>query len=170
MLRHLAATSRRAGSRALLRAFADDAAAGGAGAPDAGAESRKAFLDKIKPLLSSTSAPPSFPTDFAPKPKPGEAAGEAAAAAGVPDKLSFSCYLPHGQPMDREPVSVFERGGRRVCVRAQRRAGDVGVWPRGERGENKTRAAMRNRGGPFLFLGARCAGCQPRALAPAAPF
>ena len=101
MLRHLASSARRAGPRA-VRAFADDAAGAG---PDAGAESRHVFLEKIKPLLSSTSAPPSFPTDFAPKPKGGEE-GEAS-AGGVPDKLSFSCYLPHGQPMDREPVRVL---------------------------------------------------------------
>jgi len=95
MLRRGAAVLLRRGARS----FADDAAAAAAG--DASAEiSRRTFLEKFAPLVSSTTAPPSFPTDFLPK----EKAEETAATAGVPDKLKFSFYLPHGQPMDRQPV------------------------------------------------------------------
>ena len=90
---------------ASVRTFADDAAASaasGASAADASGESsRRAFLEKFAPLVSSTTAPPSFPTDFLPKEKADEAG---AAAVGVPDKLKFSFYLPHGQPVDRQPV------------------------------------------------------------------
>ena len=81
------------------RSFADDAAA--AVADSSGEISRRTFLEKFAPLVSSTTAPPSFPTDFLPKEKADEAA---AATAGVPDKLKFSFYLPHGQPVDRQPV------------------------------------------------------------------
>ena len=95
MLRRGAAVLLRRGARS----FADDAAAAAAG--DASGEiSRRTFLEKFAPLVSSTTAPPSFPTDFLPK----EKAEETAATAGVPDKLKFSFYLPHGQPMDRQPV------------------------------------------------------------------
>ena len=84
-----------------VRSFADDASAAAAAAGDSSGEmSRRAFLEKFKPLVSSTTAPPSFPTDFLPKDK----VEEAAATAGVPDKLKFSFYLPHGQPVDRQPV------------------------------------------------------------------
>ena len=84
-----------------VRSFADDASAAAAAAGDSSGEmSRRAFLEKFKPLVSSTTAPPCFPTDFLPK----EEAAETAATAGVPDKLKFSFYLPHGQPVDRQPV------------------------------------------------------------------
>jgi len=120
MLSRLAAATRRGAPR-LARAFADEPAAGA----DAGAASRAAFLDKIRPLLSSTSAPPNFPSDFAAKAKAGEAA-DAAPAAGVPDKLTFSFYLPHGQPMDREPVrrvgGGWIGGGCCLAPRARQRA------------------------------------------------
>ena len=98
MLRRGAAVLLRRGARS----FADDAAAAAAAAGDASGEiSRRTFLEKFAPLVSSTTAPPSFPTDFLPKEKAEETA---AATAGVPDKLKFSFYLPHGQPMDRQPV------------------------------------------------------------------
>lgn len=117
MLRRGAAVLLRRGARS----FADDAAAAAAtsaSASDASGEiSRRTFLEKFAPLVSSTTAPPSFPTDFLPK----EAAEDATAAtAGVPDKLKFSFYLPHGQPVDRQPVRewvflflFFFCGGRR---------------------------------------------------------
>ena len=99
----------RRGAAALLRrgvrSFADDASAAAAtaagGDAASGEASRRAFLEKFAPLVSSTTAPPSFPSDFLPKEKAEEAA---AATAGVPDKLKFSFYLPHGQPVDRQPV------------------------------------------------------------------
>lgn len=84
-----------------VRSFADDAAAA-AGGDASGEMSRRAFLEKFKPFVSSTTAPPCFPTDFLPK----EEAAETAATAGVPDKLKFSFYLPHGQPVDRQPVRI----------------------------------------------------------------
>lgn len=88
-----------------VRTFADDAAtsaAAASGGGDVSGEiSRRSFLEKFTPYVSSTTAPPSFPTDFLPK----EKAEETTATAGLPDKLKFSFYLPHGQPVDRQPVS-----------------------------------------------------------------
>jgi F-type H+-transporting ATPase subunit delta len=76
-------------------AFAEAAAGSGAATPaaaDAGAASRAAFQEKLRPFLSSTSAPPCFPSDFM-KPRPAPEAG-----AGVPEKLTLNFFLPHEQP------------------------------------------------------------------------
>jgi len=82
-------------------AFAEAASGLGASAADAGAASRAAFQEKLRPFLSSTSAPPSFPTDFM-KPKPVAEAG-----AGVPDKLTLNFFLPHEQPKKGAAVRHF---------------------------------------------------------------
>ena len=80
-----------------------EAAAGSGAAPsaaDAGAASRAAFTEKIRPFLSSTSAPPCFPSDFM-KAKPA-----ADPAAGVPEKLTLNFFLPHEQPKKGAAVSL----------------------------------------------------------------
>jgi hypothetical protein len=83
-------------------AFADAASGSGAGAAaaDAGAASRAAFQEKLRPFLSSTTAPPCFPSDFM-KPK-----APAEAGAGVPDKLTLNFFLPHEQPKKGAAVRV----------------------------------------------------------------
>jgi len=84
-------------------AFAEAAAGSAApSAADAGAESRRAFQEKLKPFLSSTSAPPCFPSDFM-KPRPA-----ADPAAGVPEKLTLNFFLPHEQP--KKAAAVRESG------------------------------------------------------------
>jgi F-type H+-transporting ATPase subunit delta len=95
--------ARAAAAAARRFSSAADASSSGAAAAaaDAGAASRAAFLEKLKPLLSSTSAPPSFPSDFM-APKPAVEAG-----AGVPEKLTLNFFLPHEQPKKGAAVRFF---------------------------------------------------------------
>ncbi len=58
----------------------------------------QAFLDKFTKVAPSTLAPPSFPSEFAAEDRAavkGKTGEEAAPASGMPDKLTFSFFLPH---------------------------------------------------------------------------
>ena len=63
------------------------------------------FLSKFSQVAPSTLAPPSFPTDFMPE---GPKAEEGAASTAIPDKLTFSFYLPHATLNSKQQV---------LCVR-----------------------------------------------------
>ena len=70
---------------------------------DRGAE---AFLKKFMPKVSSTLAPPNFPTSYLKKPK------EQEEGAGLPDKLTFNFFLPHTQYAKEQKVLILYR----ACV------------------------------------------------------
>ena len=58
----------------------------------------QAFLDKFTKVAPSTLAPPSFPSEFAAEDAARAKKGqpeEAAPASGLPEKLTFSFFLPH---------------------------------------------------------------------------
>ena len=59
------------------------------------------FLSKFSQVAPSTLAPPSFPTDFLPA---GPKAEEGAASAAIPDRLTFSFYLPHSTVNQKQQV------------------------------------------------------------------
>lgn len=71
----------------------------------------QAFLDKFTKVAPSTLTPPSFPSEFvseaaAAAAKKGEAKEEAP-ASGVPEKLTFSFYLPHATLGKGKKVGSF---------------------------------------------------------------
>ncbi len=59
------------------------------------------FLSKFSQVAPSTLAPPSFPTDFMPA---GPKTEEGAASTAIPDKLTFSFYLPHSTVNQKQQV------------------------------------------------------------------
>ena len=52
-------------------------------------------------MAPSTLAPPSFPTDFVPEAPKAE---EGATSTAIPDKLTFSFYLPHATVNSKQQV------------------------------------------------------------------
>lgn len=84
----------------------------------------EAFLDKFTKVAPSTLAPPSFPSEFAAEDaaaakgkKTGE---EAAPASGMPEKLTFSFFLPH---------ATLGKGKKVDLVLLPATTGDFGVMP-----------------------------------------
>ena len=67
------------------------------------------FKKRLTPHVSSTLAPPNFPSDYLPKEAPKE---EGAAAAAVPSKLKLNFFLPHEQQMKAKEVCL---PGDRAC-------------------------------------------------------
>jgi hypothetical protein len=58
-------------------------------------------------VAPSTLAPPSFPTDFVPE---GPKLEEGAASTAIPDKLTFSFYLPHATVNSKQQVLILHLG------------------------------------------------------------
>ena len=57
------------------------------------------FKKRFSPHVSSTLAPPNFPSDYMPKEAPKEEG-----AAAVPSKLKLNFFLPHEQQMKAKEV------------------------------------------------------------------
>lgn len=64
---------------------------------------RAEFKKRLAPHVSSTLAPPNFPSDFIKDPKKGTE-DAAAAPAAVPAKLTFNFFLPYEQQMKAKEV------------------------------------------------------------------
>lgn len=86
---------------------------------DEGTKSTQEFLDRFTKVAPSTLAQPHFPSDFLAEATEGQEA-EGAAAAGVPDKLTFNFYLPHAVLGSSQKVDL-------VLLPAT--TGDFGVMP-----------------------------------------
>eukprot|EP00884_Botryococcus_braunii_P015347 jgi/Botrbrau1/2496/Bobra.0226s0052.1 len=75
---------------------------------------KEEFLEKFQKYVSSTTAPPNFPSDFV------EAQPVTEASAAVPDKLTLNFYLPYDQIIKGSKVDL-------VLIPAV--TGDFGVMP-----------------------------------------
>ena len=60
----------------------------------------KAFLKEFGPKVSSTLAPPSFPSDYYKRPEKQEEGG------ALPEKLTFNLFLPHEQHSKQSKVRI----------------------------------------------------------------
>lgn len=73
------------------------------------------FKKRFSPHVSSTLAPPNFPSDYMPKEAPKEEG-----AAAVPSKVKLNFFLPHEQQMKakevRKPGECACRLGGGACV------------------------------------------------------
>ncbi|KAK9833391.1 hypothetical protein WJX81_001144 [Elliptochloris bilobata] len=87
-------------------------------ASEADLKVRVYFKKRLAPHVSSTLAPPNFPSEFVPVRK--DAKEEGAAAAAVPSKLTLNFFLPHEQQMKAKEVDM-------VLLPAV--TGDFGVMP-----------------------------------------
>ena len=61
----------------------------------------EAFLEQFMPKVSSTLAPPNFPSSFLKPVKEQEEGGP------IPEKLTFNLFLPHSQHTKNAEVSLL---------------------------------------------------------------
>jgi hypothetical protein len=70
---------------------------------DAASPEKEEFLNKFKKFVSSTTAPPNFPSDFV------KAEPVTEAPSTVPEKLTLNFYLPYDQPFKGSKVGPFKK-------------------------------------------------------------